>query len=107
MIKESFDESNMELPNWFLLEQGPKKQKGQRSSSGNQVNNGRAPGGKKKDITRRPPRLGPLRTPTSGAASGLKTPRSGTKAAKIATDNAADAELKSWLEDHLGEFKSR
>ena len=107
LIKESFDESNMELPNWFLLEQGPKKQKGQRSSSGNQVNNGRAPGGKKKDITRRPPRLGPLRTPTSGAASGLKTPRSGTKAAKIATDNAADAELKSWLEDHLGEFKSR
>lgn len=106
LIKESFDESNRELPDWFLQEQGPKKQKGRRStnvmdqgSSGRQqVKNGGA---------RRPPRLGPLRTPKSVAASGLKNKPRKQEKANVATNNVEDAELKAWLDEHLGEFKSK
>ena len=110
LIKESFDESGMELPDWFLEEQGPSKQKRQRRSSSSKndldqgdVKNGRAPGGKKKDVVRRPPpRL--ASTPRSVAASGLKKPR---KQQRLLSHNADDAELKTWLEDQLREFKSR
>mmetsp|Transcript_15081 Transcript_15081/g.32723 ORF Transcript_15081/g.32723 Transcript_15081/m.32723 type:complete len:649 (+) Transcript_15081:72-2018(+) len=70
LIKDSFDEVNMELPEWFFEEkgQGPKqRRRSTGNNNGQQVNNG---GGGKKRVVR-PPRLGPLRTPKSVAASGF------------------------------------
>ncbi|KAL3910698.1 MAG: hypothetical protein SGILL_007592 [Bacillariaceae sp.] len=71
LIKDSFDEVNMELPEWFFEEkdQGPKQSRRPMGSNGQQVNNGS--GGRKKTV--RPPRVGPPRTPKSAAARGLKS----------------------------------
>jgi len=123
LIKESFDEANMELPEWFFQEkEAGQTQKGKRRRSadknvGDQRGTSSSGGGgassvRKKDDARRrqQPRLGPLRTPKSLAASGLKSKprkRENKPTSSSATDNVDDAELKSWLDDHLGLYKAK
>lgn len=116
LIKESFDEVKMELPEWFFQErgQGGRQQQQRRRSPGNansqqrQVNNGSSVG---RGRTIRPPRSGQRATPRPNAAtanaSGFKNkPRSRetttTRTRTAARGNDEDAELKSWLDGHLG-----
>jgi len=117
LIKESFDESNMELPEWFLEEEeegkGPKKAKRRRST--NEMMDGpllTPKKAKQRQLTKIKPSGmmdGPLRTPKSLAANGLKNKphRQVNKATTFTQNNVDDAELKSWLEDQIGLHKSK
>jgi len=102
LIKESFDESKMELPEWFFQEKGQGRQQPTRRRSPGNANESRqqvsGSGGKR---VARPPRLGPLRTPKSDAASGFKNKPRGL-AATIAKYNDEDAQLKAFFESELG-----
>jgi ATP-dependent RNA helicase DDX3X len=121
LIKDSFNEVEMELPEWFFevkegqrrvqrqgqgQGQGPNQSRrlagngnGPQQQQQNTNSNGTRSGGKKKVV--RPPRSGSLRPPTSVAASasGLKNkPRRGRE---TSADDLIDTEIKSWLEDNL------